>query len=41
MTTVDGPMPLKEALDNASELYYKGAIRMFRFLQTGMQMNRH
>lgn len=39
MTTVDGPMPLKEALDNASELYYKGAIRMFRFLKTGMQMN--
>lgn len=38
MTTVDGPMPLKEALDNASELYYKGAIRMFRFLKTGMQM---
>jgi len=41
MTTVDGPMPLKEALDNASELYYKGAIRMFRFLQTGMQMNKY
>ena len=41
MTTVDGPMPLKDALDNASELYYKGAIRMFRFLQTGMQMNKH
>lgn len=40
MTTVDGPMPLKEALDNASELYYKGAIRMFRFIQTGMQMNK-
>ncbi len=39
MTTVDGPMPLKEALDNASELYYKGAIRMFRFLKTGMKMN--
>ncbi len=39
MTTVDGPMPLKEALDNASELYYKGAIRMFRFLKTGMQMS--
>lgn len=39
MTTVDGPMPLKEALDNASELYYKGAIRMFRFIQTGMQMH--
>ena len=41
MTTVDGPMPLKEALDNANELYYKGAIRMFRFLKTGMQMNKH
>lgn len=40
MTTVDGPMPLKEALDNANELYYKGAIRMFRFLKTGMQMNK-
>lgn len=40
MTTVDGPMPLKDALDNATELYYKGAIRMFRFIQTGMQMNR-
>lgn len=39
MTTVDGPMPLKDALDNATELYYKGAIRMFRFIQTGMQMN--
>ena len=39
MTTVDGPMPLKEALDNATELYYKGAIRMFRFIQTGMKMN--
>lgn len=39
MTTVDGPMPLKDALDNATELYYKGAIRMFRFIQTGMQMS--
>lgn len=39
MTTVDGPMPLKDALDNATELYYKGAIRMFRFIQTGMKMN--
>ena len=39
MTTVDGPMPLKEALDNATELYYKGAIRMFRFIQTGMKMS--
>ena len=38
MTTVDGPMPLKEALDRAEELYYLGAIRMFRFLKAGMDM---
>ena len=38
MTTVDGPMPLKEALDNAEELYYKGAIRMFRFMEAGRRM---
>ncbi len=36
MTTVDGPMPLKDALDNAEDLYYKGAIRMFRFIKAGM-----
>ena len=40
MTTVDGPMPLKEALDNAEDLYYKGAIRMFRFLKAGMEMKK-
>ena len=38
MTTVDGPMPLKEALDRAEELYYLGAVRMFRFLKAGMDM---
>ena len=38
MTTVDGPMPLKEALDRAEELYYLGAVRMFRFLRAGMNM---
>ena len=38
MTTVDGPMPLEEALSNAEELYYKGAVRMFRFLKAGMKM---
>lgn len=32
MTTVDGPMPLSEALERAEELYYKGAVRLFRFL---------
>ena len=38
MTTVDGPMPLQEALDRAEELYYLGAVRMFRFLKAGMDM---
>ena len=35
MTTVDGPMPLSEALENAEDLYYKGAIRMFRMVRAG------
>lgn len=38
ITTVDGPMPLSEAIDNAPDLYYKGAIRMFRFIQAGMHL---
>ncbi len=38
MTTVDGPMTLKDALDNAEELYYKGAVRMFRFIKVGMKV---
>lgn len=38
MTTVDGPMPLTEALDRAEELYYLGAVRMFRFLKAGMEL---
>ena len=38
MTTVDAPMPLDEALTRAEELYYKGAIRMFRFIKTGMEI---
>ena len=38
MTTVDGPMPLSEALDRAEELYYKGAIRMFRMVSAGMKL---
>lgn len=38
MTTVDGPMPLQEALDKAEELYYKGAVRMFRFIKAGMKV---
>lgn len=38
MTTVDGPMALKDALDNAEDLYYKGAVRMFRFIKAGMKV---
>jgi len=38
MTTVDAPMPLEEALERAEELYYLGAVRMFRFIRTGMNM---
>ena len=38
MTTVDAPMPLEEALSRAEELYYLGAVRMFRFLKTGMAL---
>ena len=38
MTTVDGPMPLSQALDEAEPLYYKGALRMFRMVRAGMRM---
>ena len=39
MTTVNAPMPLEEALERAEELYYEGAVRMFRFVKTGMDMH--
>ena len=38
MTTVDSPMTLEEALNRAEELYYLGAIRMFRFIKAGMSI---
>ncbi len=38
LTTVDGPMPLSAAMENADELYYKGAVRMFRMIALGRQM---
>ena len=40
MTTVDAPMSLEEAMDRADELYYQGAVRMFRFIKAGMALNR-
>lgn len=36
MTTVNAAMPLEQALEHAEELYYRGAVRMFRFIKTGM-----
>ena len=38
MTTVDGPMPLSKAMENAEDLYYKGAVRMFRMVNAGMKL---
>ncbi|MBP3218034.1 MAG: glycerate kinase [Lachnospiraceae bacterium] len=40
MTTVDAPMPLEEALERAEELYYLGAVRMFRFIKAGMDLKK-
>ena len=40
VTTVDGPMPLSEALDQANRLYYQGAIRLFRAVRAGMRLVR-
>lgn len=38
MTSVNGPMDITEAIDRAEELYYEGAIRMFRFVKAGMEI---
>ena len=40
MTAVAAPMTLETALARAPELYYSAALRMFRFLRTGMEMGR-
>ena len=39
MTTVDAPMPLEEALSRAQELYYLGAVRMFRMVNAGIKLH--
>jgi glycerate kinase len=39
MTTVNSPMTLEEALLNAEDLYYEGALRMFKFVEAGRQLN--
>ena len=33
-------MPLQEAMDRAEELYFRGAIRMFRMLKAGMEIGK-
>ena len=38
MTTVNSVMELEEALWRAEELYYCGAVRMFRIIKAGMEM---
>ena len=38
MTTVNAPMSLEEALQNAETLYYEGAVLMFRFVKAGMDV---
>ena len=38
VTTVNGIMPSKEAFKNAEILYYQAALRLFRLLKTGMEL---
>lgn len=40
MTTVNSPMEITEAIARAQELYYEAAVRMFRFVKVGMDMQR-
>ncbi len=40
MTTVNSPMDITEAIARAEELYYEGAIRMFRFVKAGMDLKK-
>ena len=35
MTTVNGVMSLEHAMERAEELYYRGAVRMFRMVKVG------
>lgn len=38
MTTVNGVMALNHAMEDAESLYYGGAIRLFRQIKTGMEI---
>lgn len=39
MTTINGAMPIEEALERAEELYLNAAIRMFKIIKVGMDLN--
>ena len=38
MTTVNAPMTLEYAINNAEQLYFEAAVRMFRLIKLGMQI---
>ena len=38
LTTVSDTIPLEQALANAENSYYDGAVRLFRFIKAGMQV---
>ncbi|RRD94820.1 glycerate kinase [Clostridiales bacterium COT073_COT-073] len=38
LTTVDAPMSLEKALEQAELLYYQGAVRMFRMVRAGIKI---
>ena len=40
ITSVDAPMQIDEAISRAEELYYLGAVRMFRMIRAGMLLER-
>jgi glycerate kinase len=40
MPTVVDTITLEEALAHSKEAYYDGALRLFRFIKTGMMISR-
>ena len=38
MTSINAPMTLREAMEHSEELYLNAAIRMFRMIQVGMDI---
>lgn len=40
ITTINGAMPVEEALENAEELFLNAAERMFRMIKAGMEIKK-